>query len=105
MADDKKNIPEAAPPAEAPSPAVEKAAVPEQPAPEPALTDAEVVMLEHEVQAALFEMGEAVPDPADAVTSAEVEEPAAPEAPKAEMEQAQPPDPCKDDPAPHIPTR
>lgn len=35
MADDKKNIPEAAPPAEAPSPAVEKAAVPEQPAPEP----------------------------------------------------------------------
>ena len=69
MADDKKNIPEAAPPAEAPAPAVEKAAVPEQPAPEPALTDAEVVMLEHEGQAALFEMGEAVPDPADAVTS------------------------------------
>ena len=99
MADDKKNIPEAAPPAEAPAPAVEKAAVPEQPAPEPALTDAEVVMLEHEVQAALFEMGEAVPDPADAVTSAEVEEPAAPEVPKAEKEQEQPPDPGKGDPA------
>ena len=63
MADDKKNIPEAAPPAEAPAPAVENAAVPEQPAPEPALTDAEAVMLEHEGQAALFEMGEAVPDP------------------------------------------
>ena len=100
MADDKKNIPEAAPPAEAPAPAVENTAVPEQPSPEPALTDAEAVMLEHEGQAALFEMGEAVSDPADAVTHAEVEEPAAPEAPKAEMEQAQPPDPGKDAPAP-----
>ena len=58
MVDDKKNIPEAAPPAEAPAPAVENAAVPEQPAPEPVLTDAEAVMLEHEGQAALFEMGE-----------------------------------------------
>ena len=103
MADDKKNIPEAAPPAEAPAPAVENTAVPEQPSPEPALTDAEAVMLEHEGQAALFEMGEAVPDPADAVTHAEVEEPAAPEAPKAEMEQAQPPDPGKDPPAPAHP--
>ena len=100
MADDKKNIPEAAPPAEAPAPAVENTGVPEQPAPEPALTDAETVMLEHEGQAALFEMGEAMPDPADAVTHTEVDEPAAPEVPKAEKEQAQPPDPGKDDPAP-----
>ena len=100
MADDKKNIPEAAPPAEAPAPTAENAAVPEQPAPEPVLTDAEAVMLEHEGQAALFEMGEAVPDPADAVTHAEVEEPTAPEVPKAEKEQAQPPDPGRDDPAP-----
>ena len=100
MADDKKNIPEAAPPAEAPTPAVENAAVPEPPAPEPALTDAEAVMLEQEGQAALFEMGETMPDPADAVTHAEVEEPAAPEAPKTEKEQAQPPDPGKDNPAP-----
>ena len=100
MADDKKNIPEAAPPAEAPAPAVENAVVPEQPAPEPALTDAEAVMLEHEGQAALFEMGDAVPDPADAVTHAEVEEPVAPEVPKAEKEQEQPPIPGKDDPAP-----
>ena len=100
MADDKKNIPEAAPPAEAPAPAVEKAAVPEPSAPDPVLTDAEAVMLEHEGQAALFEMGEAVPDPADAVTHTEVEEPAAPEAPKAEKEQEQPPTPGKDDPAP-----
>ena len=100
MADDKKNIPEAAPPAEAPAPAVENAVVPEQPAPESALTDAEAVMLEHEGQAALFEMGEAMPDPADAVTHAEVGEPAAPEAPKTEKEQAQPPAPGKDDPAP-----
>ena len=36
MADDKKNIPEAAPPAEASAPAVESAVVSEQPAPEPA---------------------------------------------------------------------
>ena len=100
MADDKKNIPEAAPPAEAPAPTVENVAVPEQPAPEPVLTDAEAVMLEHEGRAALFEMGEVVPDPADAVTHAEVEEPAAPKVPKAEKEQAQPPDPGKDDPAP-----
>ena len=95
MADDKKNIPEAAPLAEASAPAVESAVVSEQPAPEPALTDAETVMLEHEGQAALFEMGEAVPDPADAVTPAEVEEPAAPEVPKAEKEQEQPPTPGK----------
>ena len=100
MADDKKNIPEAAPPAEAPAPAAENAAVPEQSTPEPVLTDAEAVMLEHEGQAALFEMGEAVPDPADAVTHAEVEEPAAPEVPKAGKEQAQPPAPGKDAPAP-----
>ena len=50
MADDKKNIPEAAPPTEAPAPAVENAAVPEQLTPEPALTDAEAVMLEHKVK-------------------------------------------------------
>ena len=86
MADDKKNTPEAAPPVAAPAPAVENTVVPEQPDPEPTLTDAEAVMLEHEGQAALFEMGEAVPDPADAVTHAEVEEPAAPEVPKAEKE-------------------
>ena len=48
MADDKKNIPEAAPTAEAPAPAVESAVVPEQSTPEPVLTDAEAVMLEHE---------------------------------------------------------
>ena len=100
MADDKKNIPEAAPHAEAPAPAAENAVVPEQSAPEPVLTDAEAVMLEQEGQAALFEMGEAVPDPADAVTRAEVEEPVAPQIPKAEKEQAQPPAPGKDAPAP-----
>lgn len=100
MADDKKNIPDVAPPIEAPAPTVEAAAVPEQLAPKPVLTDAEALMLEQEGQTALFEMGEAVPDPADAVTHAEVEEPTAPEVPKAEKEQAQPPDPGRDDPAP-----
>ena len=89
MADDKKNIPEAAPPAEAPAPAVENAAVSEQPTPGLALTDAEAVMLEHEGQATLFEMGEAVPNPADAVTHAEVEEPSAPrDATRAEKEKS-----------------
>lgn len=100
MADDKKNIPDVAPPIEAPAPTVEVAAVPEQLAPEPVLTDAEAVMLEQEGQAALFEMGEAVSDPADAVTHAEVDEPATPEVPKTEMEQAQPPNLGKDDPSP-----
>ena len=100
MADDKKNISEVAPPTEAPAPTVEVTAVPELLAPEPVLTDAEVVMLEQEGQAALFEMGEAVPDPADTVTHAEVEEPAAPEGPKAEKEQEQPPAPGKDDHTP-----
>jgi len=57
-------------------------------------------MLEQEGQAALFEMGEAVSDPADAVTHAEVDEPATPEVPKTEKEQAQPPTPGKDAPAP-----
>lgn len=105
MADDKKTIgPDVGTPTEAP----------EQPSPAPNLSDTtspaplgpeeltveEQLILEHEGQAVLFEMGEAVPDPADAVTHAEVEEPAAPEAPKAEMEQAQPPDPGKDAPAP-----
>ena len=103
MADDKKSIPEAAPPAEAPAPTVENVAVPEQPAPEPVLTDAETVMLEHEGQAALFEMGEAVPDPADAVTHTEVEEPAAPEVPKDEKEQE--PLPARMHPPRHIPAR
>ena len=100
MADDKKNIPDVAPPIEAPAPTVEAAAVPEQHAPEPVLTDAEALMLEQEGQAALFEMGEAVSDPADAVTHAEVDEPATPEVPKTEMEQAQPPNLGKDDPSP-----
>ena len=87
MADDKKTIsPDVGTPTE----------VPEQPNPAPDLADAtapaplgpealtveEQLILEHEGQAALFEMGEAVPDPADAVTHAEVEEPAAPDTPQ-----------------------
>ena len=68
MTDDKKNIPDVAPPTEASAPTAETATVPEPPVPEPVLTDAEAVMLEHEGQAALFEMGETVPNPADAVT-------------------------------------
>ena len=100
MADDKKNIPDVAPPTEASAPTTETATVPEPPVPEPVLTDAEAVMLEHEGHAALFEMGDAVPDPADAVTHAEVEDSATPEVPKTEKEQAQPPTPSKDAPAP-----
>ena len=100
MADDKKNIPDVAPPTETSAPTAETATVPEQLAPEPVLTDAEAVMLEQEGQAALFEMGETMPDPADAVTHAEVDEPATPEVPKTEKERAQPPTPSKDAPAP-----
>ena len=96
MTDDKKNIPDVAPPTEASAPTAETATVPEPPVPEPVLTDAEAVMLEQAGQAALFEMGDAVPDPADTVTLAEVEEPAAPEVPKAEKEHS--PAPIKDDP-------
>ena len=94
MADDKKNIPEAAPPAEAPAPAVENAVVPEQPTPEPALTDAEAVMLEHEGQAALFEMGEAIPDVSEfpGVTI--------PEQPESDKDNKQTASPGRDDPAP-----
>ena len=105
MADDKKTIsPDVGTPTE----------TPEQPNPAPDLADTtapaplgpeeltveEQLILEHEGQAALFEMGEAVPDPADAVTHTEVEKPTAPEVPKAEKEQEQPPDPGKDDPTP-----
>ena len=105
MTDDKKTIsPDVGTPTE----------VPEQPNPAPDLADAtapaplgpealtveEQLILEHEGQAALFEIGEAVPDPADAVTHTEVEEPAAPEVPKAEKEQEQPPAPGKDDHTP-----
>lgn len=100
MTDDKKNIPDVAPPTEASASTAETATVPEPPVPEPVLTDAEAVMLEHEGQAALFEMGETVPNPVDAVTHAEVEKPAALEVPKTEMEQAQPPNLGKDDPSP-----
>ncbi len=45
-------------------------------------------------------MGEVVPNPADAVTHTEVEEPAAPEVPKAEKEQEHPSAPDKDDSTP-----
>ena len=105
MADDKKNIPEAVPPAEAPAPTVENAVVPEQPSPGPALTDAEAVMLEQEGQAALFEMGEAVPDPADAVTHAEEEEPAAPELPRLKWSRRSRLIPARTIPPRHIPAR
>ena len=100
MADDKKNIPDVAPPTEASAPTAETATVPELPVLEPVLTDAEALMLEQEGQAALFEMGEAVSDRVDAVTHAEVDEPATPEVPKTEKEQAQPPTPGKEAPAP-----
>ena len=103
MADDKKNIPEAAPPTEAPAPAVENAAVLEQPSPGPALTDAEAVMLEHEGQAALFEMGEAVPDPADAVTHAEWRSLPRPKSPR--LKRSSRPIPARMTPPRHIPAR
>lgn len=94
MADDKKNIPDVASPTEAPAPTVEVAAVPEPPTPDPVLTDAETVMLEHEGQAALFEMGEAIPDVSEfpGVTI--------PEQPESDKDNKQTASPGRDDPAP-----
>ncbi len=105
MADDKKTIsPDVSAPTEAseqpsPAPNLSDTAAPAPLGPEE-LTVEEQLILEHEGQAALFEMGETVPDPADAVTHAEVEEPATPEVPKTEKEQDQPLAPGKDNPAP-----
>lgn len=98
MADDKKNISEVDTPAEAAVPTVETPTVTEPPVSEPALTDQEAVTLEHEGLAALFEMGEAVPDPGEQTIPIEPEEPALSEQPKAEKEQ--PPTPNKDAPIP-----
>ena len=94
MADDKKNIPETAQPAETPAPTVENVAVPEQPAPEPVLTDAEKVMLEHEGQAALFEMGKAIPDAPESPSVT------IPEQPVPDKDDKQTASPGKDDPDP-----
>ena len=56
MSDDKKNIgPEVETPTEAPAPG--------GPGSDPVLTAEEAAILEHEGRAALFEMGEFVPDP------------------------------------------
>lgn len=48
-------------------------------------------MLEHEVQAAIFEMGDAVHGSADAVTHVEVSEFVTPETPMTETEWDEPP--------------
>ena len=48
-----------------------EATVPDKPGPEPILTTEEAAILEHEGQAALFEMGEFVPYPDDVVVSVE----------------------------------
>ena len=50
MADDKKNIPEAAPPTEAPAPAVENAAVLEQSSPGPVLDNTDFMVLLSQAQ-------------------------------------------------------
>ena len=107
MADDKKNIgPEVETPTEAPAPG--------GPGSDPVLTAEEAAILEHEGQAALFEMGEFVPnppepfvgapdmaepvaaDPAPAEKAAPVEkaEPIVPEAPGPAA--TEPPDPGKE---------
>ena len=96
MADDKKNISKADTPSETVTPTAEIPIVSEPPAPEPALTDQEAVTLEHEGLAALFEMGEVVPNPGEQPILIEPEEPVLPEQPKAEKEQ---PSPDKNDPA------
>ena len=99
VADDKKTIsPDVGTPTE----------VPEQPNPAPDLADAtapaplgpealtveEQLILEHEGQAALFEMGEAIPD------VSEFPGLTIPEQPESDKDNKQPPTPGKDDPAP-----
>lgn len=56
MADNKKNISREA---ETPT----EVAAPDHPGSDPVLTAEEAAILEHEGQAALFEMGEFIPDP------------------------------------------
>ncbi len=86
MADDKKNIgPEVETPTEAPTQ--------DFPGPEPALTEEEAAILEHEGRAALFEMGELFPDMSEPIMGSpdlfdmgdpapdDKAEPAVPEAP------------------------
>ena len=115
MADDKKNIgPEVETPTEAPAAG--------GPGSDPVLTAEEAAILEHEGQAALFEMGEFVPDPpepfvgtpdmaepvvADTAPAEKAEPtvpeapgPAAPEPPKPEKEGKQTDTLDKGDPAP-----
>ena len=116
MADDKKNIGlEVETPTEAPAPG--------GPGSDPVLTAEEAAILEHEGQAALFEMGEFVPDPpepfvgapdmtkpvvadpAPAEKTAPVEKaestvPEAPEPPKPDKEAKQTATPDKGDPTP-----
>ena len=115
MADDKKNIgPEVETPTEAPAPG--------GPGSDPVLTAEEAAILEHEGLAALFEMGEFVPDPpepfvgtpdmaepvvadpapaekAAPVEKAEPTVPEAPEPPKPDKEAKQTATPDKGDPA------
>ena len=99
MADDKKTIsPDVGTPTEAP----------EQPSPAPNLSDTaapaplgpeeltveEQLILEHEGQAALFEMGEAIPD------APEFPGVTIPEQPESDKDDKQTASPGKDDPAP-----
>ena len=84
MADDKKNIPEVDTPGETVTPTAETLA------PDPALTNQEAVTLEHEGLAALFETGEAVPDPGEQPIPIEPEKTVLPKQTKAEKEQSTP---------------
>ena len=99
MTDDKKTIsPDVGTPTEVPeqpNPALDlaDATAPAPLGPE-ALTVEEQLILEHEGQAALFEMGEAIPD------VSEFPGLTIPEQPESDKDNKQPPTPGKDDPAP-----
>ena len=99
MADDKKTIsPDAGTPTEAPEQPDPAPDLADTPAPAPlgpeALTAEEQLILEHEGQAALFEMGEAIPDVSEflGVTI--------PEQPESDKDDKQTASPGKDDPTP-----
>ena len=87
------SAPTEAPERSGPAPNLSNTAAPAPLGPEE-LTVEEQLILEHEGQAALFEMGEAIPDVPESPSVT------IPEQPEPDKDDKQPPTPGKDDPAP-----
>lgn len=86
MANDKKNVPEAYPPADVPTQMMDNPTLPKHIALKSALADKETATLEHEGQAAFFEMDKFVPTPGEQAAPIEPEEHTTPEQSKSEKE-------------------